>query len=154
MTTSSDDVRTAVYRARDKQDRVLYIGVSSNPTRRSYAHRRKDWWADVERVDVTWFQSRSDALAEESRAIGEERPIYNYQHQLRNKGNLSIPASYTPLRNFRVEKELWEAAQAKAALLGVTLSDVIRDHLQQLVDRHKELVNADTVKSGEVNGQA
>lgn len=54
-------------------------------------------------------------------------------------GTLMAPG--TTLRNIRIGDELWQAAQAKAARDGVTLSDVIRDHLAAWVE-------------GEVNGQA
>ena len=35
----------------------------------------------------------------------------------------------TTLRNVRINDELWEAAQQRAAQQGVSVSDVIRDHL-------------------------
>jgi antitoxin component of RelBE/YafQ-DinJ toxin-antitoxin module len=39
----------------------------------------------------------------------------------------------TPLRNVRVDDQLWTAVQAKAAAQGRTVSDVIRDMLRRYV---------------------
>lgn len=46
--------------------------------------------------------------------------------------------SKTPLRAVRVEDALWEAAQAKAAENGDSLSAVIRDALRQYIDESEE----------------
>ena len=42
--------------------------------------------------------------------------------------------SKTPLRAIRIDSELWEAAQAKAATEGDNLSAVIRDSLRKYLD--------------------
>ena len=42
--------------------------------------------------------------------------------------------SRTPLRAIRVEAELWEAAQTKAATEGESLSGVIRAALREYVE--------------------
>ena len=42
--------------------------------------------------------------------------------------------SKTPLRAIRVDDELWEAAQAKAAKEGDSLSAIIRDALRAYIN--------------------
>jgi len=42
--------------------------------------------------------------------------------------------SKTPLRAIRIDDELWEAAQARAAAEGDNLSGVIRDALRQYIN--------------------
>ena len=43
-----------------------------------------------------------------------------------------------PLRNFRCEDSLWQRAKAVAAIREESLSDVLRDALEQYVNRHAE----------------
>lgn len=46
-------------------------------------------------------------------------------------------AKVTPLRNVRVDDELWCAAREVAKVRGETLSDVVRDALARYVKRNK-----------------
>ena len=46
--------------------------------------------------------------------------------------------SKTPLRAIRVESELWEAAQAKAAKKGDNLSAIIRDALRTYTQENED----------------
>jgi hypothetical protein len=51
-------------------------------------------------------------------------------------GRLPMPnAPKTPSRNVRVPDDLWQAALAKAALQGTTVSDVVRLALERYVRR-------------------
>jgi metal-responsive CopG/Arc/MetJ family transcriptional regulator len=47
--------------------------------------------------------------------------------------------SKTPLRAIRIDDELWEAAQAKAAQDGDNLSAVIRDALRAYIQEDEEV---------------
>jgi len=44
----------------------------------------------------------------------------------------------TPIRAIRVDAELWEAAQTKAAEKGVNLSAIIRDALRQYIQENED----------------
>jgi predicted GIY-YIG superfamily endonuclease len=69
---------TAVYRLFDRDDGLLYVGMTMDLEKRWYAHSRsKAWWEDVARKDVIWFTNRLDAALEESRAISSEAPRHN-----------------------------------------------------------------------------
>lgn len=71
-----------VYRAYDRNCRLLYVGCTKNlPARlRTHAGNGKQapgWWADVSCVSVEEFPTYDDAWLAESRAIAAEDPLYN-----------------------------------------------------------------------------
>lgn len=69
---------TAVYRLYDVLGRLIYVGIASDFDKRFAQHRQfKDWWPQVARKDVIWFDNRYDALYEEAWAIETEGPVYN-----------------------------------------------------------------------------
>lgn len=47
---------------------------------------------------------------------------------------VSPNAPKTPMHSFRVNHELWRAAKAKAAERGETLTDVLREALEEYVE--------------------
>lgn len=70
--------RTALYRLRDAAGALLYVGVTSNPTRRFGQHRgSKTWWSEVAQHSIEWFDTEWGALQAEVRAISAEKPKYN-----------------------------------------------------------------------------
>lgn len=70
--------RTALYRLFDAQGRLLYVGIAFNPRDRWRGHcSTKSWWQQVDRREVEWHDSRSEAQIAEAAAITEERPLYN-----------------------------------------------------------------------------
>lgn len=75
-----DEVPTALYRFYAKDGRLLYVGITDSVKVRFKQHAaEKSWWGDVARKTVAWFQTRDAALAAESAAIRNERPIHNIQ---------------------------------------------------------------------------
>lgn len=78
--TNDAPVPCAVYRYYDVDGQLLYVGSSISPNSRwTCTHNRSTWAAlAANRVDQ-WFSSIPDARSEESRAIYEERPLYNKQ---------------------------------------------------------------------------
>lgn len=76
--------RTGLYRWKDDQGDLLYVGISNHPELRAQQHdQTKDWFHLVATSDVEWFPSREDALKAEKAAIIAERPRYNKQHNQR-----------------------------------------------------------------------
>lgn len=78
--------RTAVYQFRRRADQShLYVGITNNLERRFLEHAgqsrdpKKWWWdeADHERVTVTWYSTRREALKVEARLIERLRPPGN-----------------------------------------------------------------------------
>lgn len=72
---------TAVYRFFDAAGRLLYVGMTHNPTWRFKFHVRKKWWPLAVRHTIDWLPDRAAAAREERRAILEENPLHN-QHGL------------------------------------------------------------------------
>lgn len=71
------DRPTCVYRAYIG-DELAYVGLTCSPLGRVSTHRsRKPWWVRVTRVDLEWFDNRTDAQNAERTAIRDEDPIYN-----------------------------------------------------------------------------
>lgn len=74
-------VRTALYRLRDKDGTLLYVGITDNPERRWPQHAAdKSWWAAVTDLSLKWYPSRELALDAEGHAIRTEKPLYNVVH--------------------------------------------------------------------------
>ena len=72
--------RTCVYRLYDVGDRLLYIGITTDPQIRWQAHSGRSWWPEVARKEVRWFDKRAEAEAVETAAIKAERPLHNRAH--------------------------------------------------------------------------
>lgn len=73
--------RCALYRHFDADDLLLYLGVSDNPVQRGKDHARdSDWVQYAVRAEVTWYNSRAEAIAAEEQAIKTLRPLFNRQH--------------------------------------------------------------------------
>lgn len=69
---------TTLYRFFDDRDRLLYVGISSNPGRRFSQHGlAKPWWDQVARSTMEHFPTRSLAEMAERQAIWDENPLYN-----------------------------------------------------------------------------
>lgn len=71
-------MRCAVYRYRDAQGSLLYIGASSWPVERISQH----FWCrldmrQVVNVEITWFDTREEARVYEVAAIKAENPLWN-----------------------------------------------------------------------------
>ncbi|MEV8523176.1 GIY-YIG nuclease family protein [Streptomyces sp. NPDC052000] len=78
---SDDSVRTALYRLRNADGELLYVGISEKPPKRWGQHAAdKEWWPEVAGLSLEWFDSRTEALAMEARAIQAEKPRHNVLH--------------------------------------------------------------------------
>lgn len=61
---------------------LLYVGISNAWHRRLADHNAdKDWWFEVERIDLEQHCCRKHALEAEAEAIRTERPVHNVQHR-------------------------------------------------------------------------
>ena len=72
-----------LYRVRDAQDALLYIGVTENLGGRFLGgHQRSPpWWPDLAALSVTSYPSIAEARAAEHDAIAAERPLWNIAAQ-------------------------------------------------------------------------
>lgn len=70
--------RTALYRLYDADNRLLYVGITSNLKARWSAHSRdKRWWPEVAHKTIEWFETRKSAERIEKIEVEEEHPRYN-----------------------------------------------------------------------------
>lgn len=75
-----------LYKPRDCNGRLLYVGITNDTTRRFREHAEsKDWWHTVARIDVFHYPTRADLAAAEIVAIKRERPIHNVAHAGNNR---------------------------------------------------------------------
>jgi len=102
---------TQLYRHFDKNDVLLYIGISLSTIQRLEQHKRKAHWFDqITRVSVEKFKTRKEALLAETLAIKTELPKYNIIHSLVNKSvkkvNLEATGKYKAYLQDPCTKEL------------------------------------------------
>jgi predicted GIY-YIG superfamily endonuclease len=73
--------RTALYRHRDTNGTLLYVGISLSVAARLARHTSTaHWFSEVARVDIEWLPTREAALVAERRAIRTEHPRCNVAH--------------------------------------------------------------------------
>lgn len=78
--TSKEQV---LYRYFDAENRLLYIGISSNYQARAATHSKNSAWESLAvRVELERFADRESVLAAEKRAIQTEQPIHNKIHNI------------------------------------------------------------------------
>lgn len=70
-----------VYRLRDAEGSLLYIGCTVDPAARFATHTSDQPWADlIDHQDVEGPFDRAEALAREAAAITAEAPRFNVRH--------------------------------------------------------------------------
>lgn len=70
--------RHALYRLRDADGALLYVGITSNLDKRFSEHRSiQRWWPDVADADVAFYPDRPSLEAAEREAINTESPRHN-----------------------------------------------------------------------------
>lgn len=71
----------ALYRFFDRSDVLLYVGITADlPTRMKNHRKGKPWWTHIHNITVEHFDTRQEALDAERKAIREEKPLHNDQH--------------------------------------------------------------------------
>ncbi|GAA0454020.1 GntR family transcriptional regulator [Streptomyces sp. NPDC046215] len=112
--------RTALYRLYDADERLLYVGITSNPKARMAHHATsKPWWSTVITRETEWFDTREAATAAEVSAILAEKPVHNRTHNPVPSPLLALlpVVEHEPLRPRlqQVERDERSAAQRVAA---------------------------------------
>ena len=71
----------SLYRFYDEDDRLLYVGITTQACARWAAHAGdKEWFPTVVRATVEHFADRESAAAAEKAAIRTEKPLHNIRH--------------------------------------------------------------------------
>jgi hypothetical protein len=72
--------RPCVYRHFDVEGGLLYVGACSNYDRRMAQHKNKSpWFSQIHKSSIHFYETLSEALAVERKAIWLENPMYNEQ---------------------------------------------------------------------------
>lgn len=118
---------TALYRLYNREDRLVYVGVTYQLEKRLYQHARdKPWWPEVARQEVDWHEHRRLALAEETRLIELYDPPYNGAHARKSlkemNGRIDAAASRAGMsRSQWLRKVIKAALDASEARTGTTV---------------------------------
>lgn len=71
---------TSVYRYYDRNDLLLYVGITRRGIARNIEHSSKEWWPFVVRQEVEHYPHRDGAAQHEKHLIRKFRPPFNKQH--------------------------------------------------------------------------
>jgi excinuclease UvrABC nuclease subunit len=107
--------RTALYRHFDAAGQLLYVGISLNSIQRTAAHRSKDWFELIARIEIIWLPTRAHALAAEAIAIARENPLWNVSRPSEDQWPGLRPLGVLHLRSQRIDG--WYSRDA-AQMLG------------------------------------
>ena len=70
--------KTKLYRHFDKDNKLLYVGISYDFLKRTSQHRLKSgWWDNIANMTVESFRTRKEAEEAEYNAIIKEKPLHN-----------------------------------------------------------------------------
>lgn len=120
---------TDLYRFYDRDNRLLYIGISLSAVERAGQHRAdKPWWPDIARMEVQHLGTvtRREAEAIERDAIVAEKPKHNVVHNGPTRCERKPPPS-----------PIWICHECGEAILGdgyIDLPRAERRHAQEGVD--------------------
>lgn len=116
-----------VYRARDADGCVLYVGLTSQPFQRQKKHTANAPWRDLVKMPFDWveFETRGDATAFERQEIERLKPRFNKQC---NPDMRAFPPGEAPARvNLLVPPAVRIAWKKKALDDGITMQQLIID---------------------------
>lgn len=84
--------KTTLYRYFDSEDRLLYVGITGDNTKRQSQHRRNSFWfGEIARASFEHFDSRDLAEQAETKAINIEKPMHN----IAKRGATLLRSPYT-----------------------------------------------------------
>lgn len=111
-----------LYRHFDKDDKLLYVGVSRSADFRLVQHQRESSWGPrIVRMTVEEFDSRVEAVKAERIAITSENPIYNQSRPNSRHGTANISVHLPSMVRVQL-KEL-------AAREQTTIADLVGEGL-------------------------
>lgn len=116
---------TSLYRFYDRNDQLLYVGITVEIAARLDAHRRdKPWWREAAMVTLEHFETRADAELAERAAIKTEQPLWNIAHR-QKLPTVSLPVKRVPPAT-RSPGRGWLGVREVAAIFRVSESTVYR----------------------------
>lgn len=80
-----------LYRHFDKQQQLLYVGISLRSFQRLAEHREySHWFEDIANVTFESFSNKDDALLAEKTAIQTEKPRFNLIHNTTQRSKVRV----------------------------------------------------------------
>ena len=158
--------RIWLYRWYDREDNLLYVGLTNNPERRVSSHRSTaEWWPWAYRLEVAPepIIGRVEAETAEGALIADERPIFNCdwspmsravaEHYMENVPQYeppipSLPPNLKPGRVWLTPEE-WAAIDRMTTLGRVDKGIQVRVILREAITQHLAAI-CDQSKAGQV----
>lgn len=105
MINVNSDKDTVVYRIYDKNQIILYVGMTNNIKLRLKQHKQdKSWWKDKDIIEVSQLLTRNEAHIYEIYYISNLRPLYNIDFKDGGLVNIKLPNIKFHNYNFRSNK--------------------------------------------------
>lgn len=137
---------TELYRHYDKDDNLLYVGISLSTSRRLSEHKRgSKWFKDIETIKIERFDSRDTAEQAEIEAIKKEKPLHNVVY------NDNKPSPMDELYELASLAKRW-GEYCRNRLNGHTSARIERI-LDNTYGEYKESVCSEFCKLGELKTQ-
>lgn len=121
--------RAAVYRYLDAAGSVLYVGCSIDPDSRDLSHHAADWYPRATARTVDWYDSVTEAMAAERRAIAADDPEFNghrYGAPTRHVRVQRVGRAGMKVVSVRVEQGLYDEVERLADEADVDVSRMVR----------------------------
>ena len=75
---SNSTQKITLYRYFNSEDRLLYVGITGDNTKRQSQHRRSSFWfGEISYAKFEHFDNREEAEQAETQAILQEKPMHN-----------------------------------------------------------------------------
>ena len=114
-----------LYRHYDKNDALLYVGVSGSPEHRLHTK----WALNSVRMTTKQFNNRHDALEAEKLAVLKEQPVYNIRLKKANReGKKAISGFFSPDAAKQLKQIALNEDSTVQALLTEALNDLFIKH--------------------------
>ncbi len=96
-----------LYRAYGENGLLLYVGVSVNAINRASQHNKlSNWFKDIKKLDIESFNSRSELMQAERKAVAKEQPLHN------------IRLKKTSIEQIEAEEARWKKEHEEAYSKG------------------------------------
>lgn len=121
-------MKTALYRHFDKDENLLYVGISLNVIRRTREHSHESMWFDnISKIIIDRFKTRIEAEKAEIEAIKKENPRFN---------KLIIGFPRSEVLKIRLSNAELAAFKSGAEISGLPVSAWARCQLRNAAHAH------------------
>jgi len=115
---------TDLYRHYDKDDNLLYVGISISTLQRLGQHRNNARWFDsISRIEIEKCPDRAAALKSEAKAIIMENPAYNIQHSTSREKTSRAKEHFDPNRYTIIHRDTGEEVPISELMTTLSMPD-------------------------------